>query len=63
MTRNIFAPDEVLKLAVRIESNGEAFYLAMKEKVKDEKVKKLLNFLAQQEDEHKEIFEDILSGI
>jgi len=63
MARNIFAPDEVLKLAIRVEVNGKAFYSAMESKVNDDKLKSLLNFLAQQEKEHIKIFEDILSGL
>jgi len=63
MGRNIFAPDEVLKLAVRIEVNGKAFYSAVEGKVNDDKLKNTLNFLAQQEKEHIKVFEDILSGL
>jgi len=63
MSRNIFAPDEVLKLAVKIEVNGRKFYSAMAGKVEDDKLKSALNFLSQQEAEHIKIFEDILSGL
>jgi rubrerythrin len=63
MGGNIFAPDEVLKLAIEIEKNGQEFYASMANKVKDEKLKDTLNLLANEEEKHKKVFEDILESL
>ncbi len=63
MSGNIFAPDEVLKLAIEIENNGKEFYEGMAIKVKEEDLKKLLDFLAQEEEKHRKIFEEILENL
>ena len=63
MSGNIFAPDEVLKLAIEIENNGKEFYESMAIKVKEEDLKKLLDFLAQEEEKHRKIFEEMLENL
>jgi rubrerythrin len=59
MGRNIFAPDEVLRLAIEIEKDGEAFYSGMVGKVEG-KLKEVMEFLANEEKRHGEIFETLL---
>ena len=63
MSGNILAPDEVLKLAIEIENNGKEFYESMAIKVKEEDLKKLLDFLAQEEEKHRKIFEEMLENL
>ena len=63
MSGNIFAPDEVLKLAIDIENNGKEFYESMAGKVKEENLKKLLDSLAQEEEKHRKIFEEMLENL
>lgn len=63
MSKNIFSPDEILRLAVKIEENGKKFYESMVKKIEDDKVKSLLEFLAGEEMRHKKTFEDILNSL
>lgn len=63
MSQNIFAPDEVVKLAIEIEKNGKEFYESMIGKVKEDKIKNLLDFLAKEEEKHRQIFEGILQNL
>lgn len=63
MAGNIFAPDEVLKLTIEIENNGKEFYENIADKVKEEDLKKLLDFLAQEEEKHRKVFEEILENL
>ena len=59
----LFDASEVFQLAIRIEENGEKFYRKMSDKFDDPSLKKLLNFLADEEVGHKRIYEEILSTI
>jgi rubrerythrin len=63
MERNIFAPDEILRLAIRIEENGKTFYEEMSKRREESEVKELLSFLSQEETKHKKIFEEILGKL
>jgi rubrerythrin len=63
MVRNLLAVDEVLKLAIEIEENGKEFYSKMAEKVKEQKLKDLLNFLSGEEEKHKKFFEELLEKL
>jgi len=63
MSGNIFAPDEVLKLAIEIENNGKEFYESMAIKMKEEDLKKLLGFLAQEEEKHRKVFKEMLENL
>lgn len=63
MGRMIFAPDEILKLAIKIEENGFEFYHKMSQKMNDEKLKNVLQFLAEEESKHKEIFQKLLNKL
>ena len=58
-----FAPDEILKLAVKIEVNGGNFYRKVSYLYKDKNVNKVFNALALEEDKHKELFEGMLNNI
>ncbi len=63
MPSNIFALDEILKLAIEIENNGREFYINMSERVSEDELKRILNFLASEEEKHKKVFEDILKNL
>lgn len=58
-----FEPSEAFQLAIRIEENGEKFYLEMGEKLQDPSVKKLFFFLAKEEIEHRKFYEKICSEL
>lgn len=63
MGRNIFAPDEIVRLAIEVEENGMMFYKSIVDKVQGEELKQMMDFLADEERRHKRIFEDLLNGI
>ena len=51
--------EEILEVACQIERNGAAFYRRAATLVNDEDAKKLLNELAELEDEHEIVFETL----
>jgi len=59
---NRFNPTEIFEFAIKIEEDGRRFYEKSASVIKDEKVKSLLMFLADEEIKHKETFEKILSS-
>ncbi|UCD15367.1 MAG: ferritin family protein [Candidatus Omnitrophota bacterium] len=64
---NIFSPQEILNIAVKVEEAGEKFYEMMERKAKDEKLKAMWKYLKEQEQEHRKIFkamyEDVASYV
>jgi len=60
---DFFSASEIIQFTIRIGENGEEFYRLMAEKVDDDFVKDVFNFLANGEVEHRKIFEGILSEI
>jgi rubrerythrin len=59
----IFEAKEIFKFAIRIEENGEKFYRFASNLTDDEETKKIFNYLADEEVEHKKTFTRLLSGI
>lgn len=59
----IFSKQDLLEMAIHIEEEGERFYKLMQEKVEDEKLKELLNYLAVEEKRHAITFKEIYSQI
>lgn len=51
-----FQPSEILDLAVQVEEKGAIFYQRLADRVQVEEVKKLLNYLALEEEKHQEDF-------
>ena len=60
---NIFNASEIYQFAIRIEENGEKFYRKMAKKLDEPKIKELFTFIADEEIQHKKIFENMLSKI
>ena len=54
-----FNADEVLKMAIRIESNGAAFYRKAASMQSDAKNRKFLEGLAAMEDQHQKTFTEM----
>ncbi len=52
----IFNAEEIFQMAIQIERNGVEFYSKASQVVKNEKVRHVLEFLAQSEVEHEKIF-------
>lgn len=59
MPVNIFNDLEAIKLAIAIEERGERFYSQSVPRVEDEEARSLLQKLAEDEKEHKAVFEGI----
>jgi len=60
---SIFTASDVLQFAVRMEENGGLFYLEAANRSEQGETKKLFNFLASEEAEHKKTFEGYLSQV
>lgn len=58
-----FDVSEIYQFAITIEENGEKFYRKVSEKFEDEELKRIFNFLADEEIKHKKVFEGLLKGI
>ena len=52
----LFNADEIFEIAIDIEENGKKFYEQAKEKIDDQRVKELFDYLANEETAHKERF-------
>lgn len=60
---NLFNASEIFQFAIKIEENGEQFYTAMMTRFDEEEIKDLFSYLAEQERQHKKIFQAMLSEI
>jgi len=60
---SIFTASDVLEFAVRMEENGGLFYREAAERSEQGEAKKLFSSLAQEEADHKKIFEGMLSKV
>ena len=58
-----FEASDIFEIAMRIEENGSNFYRYAVQVVGDEEAKAMFEFLAGEEDAHKETFKKLLSGI
>jgi len=57
-----FSPDEILKIAVNVEKNGQKLYADLESKATDPKIKEIWGYLKEQEIKHQQIFEEMLSN-
>ena len=60
---NIFSPQDILRIAVKVEENGENLYEALEKKTKDEKLKSVWRHLKEQEAIHRKTFQEMLENI
>jgi rubrerythrin len=60
---NIFSPQEILRIAIKVEENGKKLYDSLENKAKDKKIKELWKFLSGQEELHRKVFQDILDKV
>lgn len=58
-----FKSSDIFRFAIRIEENGERFYRHAAEIVEDNYSKKMFSYLANEENQHKKTFENLLSKI
>lgn len=59
----LFKGSEIVQIAIQIEKNGEAYYTTLVKSLKDEKVKDLFQFLADEEKKHISVFENMLESV
>ena len=57
----MFKAVEILKTAVRIEENGIIFYREMLKKFREKEVQEIFNFLAVEDERHRDVFQEMLS--
>jgi len=55
-----FDASEVFQFAIRIEENGEAFYLGAVQRLTDDVARQTFKYLAEQEVAHKKVFKGML---
>jgi rubrerythrin len=60
---NIFSPQEMLRIAVKVEENGVKLYGSFEAKTKDAKIKGVWHYLKEQDDLHRKIFQDMLEKV
>ncbi len=59
----VFWGNEVVRLAIEIEKNGEKFYNLLADSAKSQGVKDLSSYLAGEERKHRELFENLLDTV
>jgi len=57
---NIFAASEVVEIGIQIEKNGRDFYGVLATQAKSPKAKDIFKYLAEQEEKHITVFQNIL---
>jgi len=57
---NIFSPQEILRIAVKVEENGKGLYAALENEAKEDKLREVWKYLKEQEEIHRKIFQDML---
>ncbi|MBN3040738.1 MAG: ferritin family protein [Candidatus Omnitrophica bacterium] len=55
-----FNPQEIVKIAIEVENNGEKLYEALENKAADQKVRAVWKYLKEQETAHSKTFKDML---
>lgn len=58
-----FSPQEIVRIAIKVEEAGEKLYAKLEYMATNEKIKKVWNYLRQQEHIHREVFQRMLNGI
>ena len=59
----MFAIKEIIDMAIRIEKNGEAVYRSAMEKISNPALVSLLEWMADEEDSHRQKFAEIYESV
>ncbi len=59
----VFSASEILQFAVKIEENGEAFYVKSAEALPEGRARDLFRHLAREEARHRKTFQEMLSKV
>jgi rubrerythrin len=57
-----FSPQEILKIAIKVEENGKKLFGILEEKASAEKIKSVWRYLKEQEEVHRKVFQDMLDN-
>jgi rubrerythrin len=57
---NILSPQEILKIAIKVEEEGRNLYHILEKKAEDKQLKEMWQYLKEQEEEHRAIFQEML---
>jgi len=60
---NTFNPQEIVKIAINIEESGKKLYQSLEGKAKDKKLKLMCKYLKEQEEIHRQIFQEMLDNV
>jgi len=60
---NVFSPQEILRIAAKVEENGERLYGNLKNKSKDIALQEMWRYLKEQEDAHRRTFQEMLEKV
>ncbi|UCH98072.1 MAG: ferritin family protein [Candidatus Aminicenantes bacterium] len=60
---SLLGVEEILKYAIRIEENGEAFYRQWAKRAENNDQKKIFNFFADEENDHKKAFQSLMEEV
>ena len=61
--KNNFNPQEIVKIAINIEESGKKLYQSLEGKAKDRKLKLICKYLKEQEELHRQTFQEMLDNI
>ncbi len=56
---NALNPQEILKIAIKVEEAGRSLYSALEEKAQDGQLKEMWQYLKEQEEEHRKVFKEM----
>jgi rubrerythrin len=60
---NVFSPQEILKIAIKVEENGKKLYEALEKKTGNDNVRQVWAYLKDQEEIHRKTFSMMLDNI
>lgn len=58
-----YSPQEILKIAVKVEESGRKFYEGLENKTKNQEVKELCAYLKRAEERHAKTFQEMLDNL
>ena len=57
---NVLSPQEILKIAIKVEEEGRNLYHILEERGGDEQLKEVWRYLKEQEEVHRAVFQEML---
>jgi len=60
---NIFSPQEILRIAIKVEENGKKLYEALEKKAASADIRDTWAYLKDQEELHRKTFKDMLDNV